>query len=220
MFKQRFSSKSLGVLFGDEIFLIRMLNTIAALGVAVKYFPDSFATQRVGTHDIELFFGSMRFLSFCNDDFSNAIRVVAEAIIIRQFSSDLNAPIKINKRENEAGITLTKEINSLQNIEFDGNLLADVIYNLMNGILIKDEDMIAVEMMINNYTEKILQSTEYKCVKRPKVLSGTLPMHRLNVINYSLSVIPVPKYDSSFDYYLKEKSFIKKSKNSVLMNGV
>lgn len=36
MFKQRFSSKALGVLFGDEIFLIRMMNTCIALGVAVK----------------------------------------------------------------------------------------------------------------------------------------------------------------------------------------
>ena len=78
------------------------------------------------------------------------IIVVAEAIIIRQFSSDLNVPIKINKRKNDAGIARTEEINSSQKIEFDGYLLADIIYNLMNGKLIKDEDMIAVEMMINN----------------------------------------------------------------------
>lgn len=210
MFKQRYSSKSLGVLFGEEIFLMRILNTIAALGVAVKYFPDSLATQRVGTHCIELFFGSMRLLSFYNDDFSNAIRVVSEAIIIRQFSEDIKAPIKINKRDNEAGITLTKEINSLENLEFDGYLLTEVIYNLMNGKLIKDEDMNAVELMINNYTEKILKCVAYKCVKKPKVICGTLPMHRNNVINYSLSVIPVPKYESAFDYYLKDKKFRKK----------
>lgn len=37
MFKQRFTSKFLGVLFGDEIFLIRILSTIISLVVGLKY---------------------------------------------------------------------------------------------------------------------------------------------------------------------------------------
>ena len=209
VFKQRYSSKSLGVLFSDEISIIRILNTIVALSIAVKYYPDNLATQRVSTHDIELFFGSMRILSFYDNDYDNAVRVAAEAIIARQFSNDLHSPIKINKRENEAGFTLTNEINSLKNIDFDGLFLANTLSDLMNGKTVNDEILNRVEIMINNYTNLIISSKQYKTIRIPNLMRGTLPSHRYNVINYSLSVIPIPKFESTFDFYLKDKRFKK-----------
>ena len=41
VFKQHFSSKALGVLFVDGIFLVRIINTCISLGVAIKYYPDN-----------------------------------------------------------------------------------------------------------------------------------------------------------------------------------
>lgn len=211
MFKQRFTSKSLGVLFSDEIFLYRILNTCIALGIAIKYFPENLATQRVGTHDLELFFGTMRLLSYYDNDISNSLRVAAESIIIRQFSNDLNKPIKINKRENEAGITLSEAINSQNNLEFDGRKLTEIVYKLMKGEVVNENALLEIEKMMNNYSTLIKENSKYKIVRIPHLMRGSLPNHRYNLIKYCLSVLPIPKYESAFDFYLQDKKFKKKT---------
>lgn len=109
MFKQCYTSKSIGALFADEIFLMRIMNTLIGLGIAIKYYAHNLAIQRVGTHDIELFFGIIRLLSYYDNSFRNAIRIECEAILIKKFAFELGSPFSISKRENEAGIVLLKE---------------------------------------------------------------------------------------------------------------
>lgn len=76
----------------------------------------------------------------------------------------------------------------------------------MKDQIIKEENLIEVERMINNY-KRLMKINCYKCVKITNLMSGTLPSHRYSVINYSLSVMPINKNESAFDYYLTDKKF-------------
>lgn len=210
LFKQRYSEKSLGVLFSDEIFLKRIMNTIIGLAISIKYFKGNLATQRIGTHDIELFFGHMRLLSYYDNSFENAIRIACDAIILRKYCNDLGMPISLNKRENEGGIVLTEEINNNENIEFDGFFITSMLTNLMRGIPVEDDNLLIIEKYINNYTQTIIKSTTYKKTKIPHLMTGRLPYCRYNMINFSLSILPIPKSESTFQYYASNKKFNKK----------
>lgn len=58
-FTPTYKSSSIGILFSDEIYLIRCINTCLAFSVApIKY--DVVPFVRIGTHDIECFFRKMR----------------------------------------------------------------------------------------------------------------------------------------------------------------
>lgn len=210
VFKQRFTSKSIGVLFADEIFLIRIINTCIGLGVAVKYHYENLATQRIGTHDLELYFGIIRCLSFFDNSYSNALRVAVEAIIVKQLSLELGTSITISKRENEAGIVLTNEINNQHDINMDWSLIIDVTYNLMKGDNVEERKLHMIESMLDSYTQLITKSHEYKTPKVPNLCRGTLPIHRYNIINYSMSTLPLPCTDSTFQFYLSDSQFSKK----------
>ncbi|KAK8895862.1 hypothetical protein M9Y10_013748 [Tritrichomonas musculus] len=212
MFKQRYTSKCLGVLFADEIFLMRIMNTIVGLAIAIRFFPEDLALQRIGTHDLELFFGNMRLLCFYDNSYDNSIRVICETILIRQFCKDLDIPILINKRVNESGIVLTCEINNLEDLAFDGTKLTETVYNLMLDNEVKDIDLHECEIMINNYSNKIMNSQSYMKVKIPNLLTGTLAYHRYRNIQYSLSVLPIDHEKSVFQYYCDDLKFKKKNR--------
>lgn len=90
-------------------------------------------------------------------------------------------------------------------------MITDIIFKLMKGQNVENEDLIQIEEMLNNYTNLIKLDKNYKCVKIPSLLRGTIPFHKYNVINYALSVLPISKYESTFDYYLVDKKFKKKT---------
>ena len=210
VFKQRFSQNAIGVLFSDEIWLIRMLNTCIGLGVAILYHSEFLATQRISTHDIELFFGLIRCLSFQDNTYENAIRIVCESIIIKNYSRDLSSSVTIPKRVNEAGIVLTPEINSQKDLDFDCNLLIEVIYDLMKGNEVDEKKLRTLELMMDSYTQLIIDSNAYKTPHIPNLCRGSLPLHRYNIINYSMSVLPLPWSDSTFQFYMPNKKFSQK----------
>lgn len=206
VFKQRFTSKY-------EIFLIRIINTCISLGVAIKYHPDNLALQRISTHDIELFFGLIRCLSCFDNSYFNAVRLSCEAMIIKEFSKELGSSVKIEKRENEAGIVLTPDINSQPDIDFDCLFLVEGVEKLMKGNDLDDEEMQRIFNIMNNYTNLIISpGTKYKIVRLPSLCQGTLPLHRYNIISYSISVLPLPEKKSTFQFYCGDKKFNKKLK--------
>ena len=133
LFQQRFTKSCIGVLFSEEIFLKRIINTCIGIAVSLFLEIDYLALQRESSHDIELFYGHMRFFSFFDNTYSNAIKVVTNSMLIKKFSNDIDNQIIINKRDNKGGIVLSPEINNLPNINFDGDLLINTIRNLMLG---------------------------------------------------------------------------------------
>lgn len=74
------------------------------------YINDEINLARIGTHDVEAFFGMIRNLSFNNDTFDNAVNAAVRSIIVYDLCEKLNFKINIRTRDNEGGANLCKEI--------------------------------------------------------------------------------------------------------------
>ena len=87
-FTPSFTESSLGTLFGEEIFIIRCINTCFAFSIAL-YKYDNVAFSRIGSHNIENF-GKIRLLSHYNYSFSNFLRGAVNSILLNRIINDLN----------------------------------------------------------------------------------------------------------------------------------
>lgn len=217
LFKERYHSSCLGVLFADQIFLYRIINTIIGLSVAIMLNQENLALQRLGSHDLELFFGHMRLMCFNDHTFENALRVAARAIIVRKYCEDVEFPMKINKRVNTAGIVLTSDINNQNDFDFDCAKIVSIIWDLMRGNTIDNRNLEDMTKMINSYTKTILK-LNIKQVKMPHVMSGWNPSCRLNALNYTISTLPLPHSKSSLGFYITrgKKNKIARNEESLL----
>ena len=205
MFLPRYKKTALGVLFGDEIFLIRLMNTCLGLAIGINSNISTLALARIGSHDLELFYGFMRIVSHFNHSYSNAIHSAVRAIILRKYSQDIGYPVKITKRDNTGGIILTDEINTLDNLIYDGDLITSIVYNLMRGRNVDEENLFKITKYINDYTTKISSCKIYRVIKIPHVMAGISPWQRNTSISYTMSLLPVPINSSTFDFYSKDK---------------
>ena len=85
-FTPAFTQNGLGTLFGEEIFTIRCINTCVAIAIAM-FKMKNIAFSRLGTHDVEIFFGKIKLLSHFNYTFENAIRATVNKIILNQINN-------------------------------------------------------------------------------------------------------------------------------------
>ena len=99
-----------------------MINTIIGITYAILN-NDLLATNRLGTHDCELFFAHLRLFSYYDNTYENAIKSIVRSIIIRKYSTDLNYPIYIDKRENNA-----EEINERDDMLIDVNFICQTVF--------------------------------------------------------------------------------------------
>lgn len=210
MFLPHYRSSCLGVLFADTIFLQRAMNTCIGIAIAIKLDKDRLALARIGTHDIELFYGHMRIVSHFNHTFENAIRTAVNAILLRKYSFDIGYPFQVNKRDNVAGIVLTKYINNQMIIDYSGVEVQSVLIQLMRGIQVPLEILNRIVEYLNNYTISIHNARSYKPIIVPHIMSGRLPSYRINAIQYTMSLLPIPNESTTFDYYMNDKVLQKK----------
>lgn len=206
LFQQRFHKNCIGTFYADKIFLRRMLNTIIGITVALYNCEDDLPMQRLSSHDSELFFGYMRFFSFFDHTYSNAVRAAVRSIILRKYSHDVNYPIYVSKRENNAGIILNREINERDDEIIDVIFLKCVVKELMLGHCVAPEHFSKAIGVINQYSSMVISTKYYKKSKIPHVLSGRLPFSRYKMMSYALSILPIPQNGSVFDYYMKNKN--------------
>ena len=111
LFTEKFRKTALGTTFADTIFLKRCINTVIGMGVALKIDIDEIGLERVGTHRLECFFGYMRMCSQGNHSSDRAIRAAIKSLLIGQYSREINYKITIQKRVNEGGVKITREID-------------------------------------------------------------------------------------------------------------
>lgn len=83
----------------------------------------------------------MRFFSFYDNSNENAIRVAVHSIMLKKNSHDVDFKLKINKRGNNAGIQLNSQINQQENIELNREIMTNIIYDLMIGNSVSDENL-------------------------------------------------------------------------------
>lgn len=152
IFQQRYQSSGLGILFRDKVFLCRIINTCIGIAVAIKQNPHDLPLQRLGSHDLELFFAYMRLLSFNDNTYDNAARVAVRAIIIRKYALDIGYPLIIKKRENAVGINLTYDINNQKDFNFNGIKLNEGMLMLLRGNDMNQQEIFEIINMINEYT--------------------------------------------------------------------
>lgn len=68
----------------------RTMNTIIALGFAMKYFKENISISRLFTHMVEFIFGSMRRLTYGNDKSDAAINAITKQQISKQILKKYN----------------------------------------------------------------------------------------------------------------------------------
>ena len=71
-------------------------------------------------------------------------------------------------------------------------------------------------MIISNL---IKENVQYQTVRILHIMKGLLPSHRYILINYHLSVLPIPKVESTFDFIDKIQNLRRRPTSSILMYG-
>lgn len=100
---------------------------------------------------------------------------------------------------------MTNEIGELKDIGINGQLINQIVKDLMLGHEVSSEDFDNVVEMMNTYTSLIINADDYKQIKIPHIMKGRLPYDRYKAINYALSVMPFHQEKSVFEYYAKKK---------------
>ena len=192
-FTPTYKASSIGTLFSDEIYLIRCINTCLAFSIALfKYDVIPFA--RIGTHDIECFFGKMRLLSYYNHTFKNAIKAFFKSSIVNQICERLDYKINIAKRDNDGGATIDKEYLEIDPLDFNFKSISDTLFLLFKSVGLSKEQIDKFQDDVNEYSCYLYQNP----FSNPKItvqsiFSGTSPHYRYVSNSYILSLLPLPQ---------------------------
>lgn len=88
--KKSKKSPNIHVQFALEMTCRRTMNTIIALGFAMKYFNENISISRLFTHMVEFIFGSMRRLTYGDDRSDAAINAITKQLISKQILKKYN----------------------------------------------------------------------------------------------------------------------------------
>lgn len=204
-FTPTYKESSIGTLFGDYIYIIRCINTAISFAVALIN-NDDFAFSRVGTHDVEIFFGLMRIISHFNNTFDNAVYTAVKSILIDNLCDKLNFKITIRSRDNEGGANLTEEILNSECANTDFTYILDTLFLLFRSVKLSDTQLKTFQILINNFTQ-YLEINGFKGIHIQSIYSGCAPYKRYITNSYALSLAPIPLADdqiSVFTFFKKD----------------
>ena len=212
LFPPTFTAGALGTLFGSNNFLHRLINTCVAITVAMKLGITNLATQRIGTHDLECFFGCMRLASSYNHTKEEAIRACINSILLMIETTKMNQKIKIRTRDNMGGIILTEDMNLLPSIGIDWLRLHIIIYDLLCEKNVSIKDLSYLKATSNSI------ALRFKCEKiiHPTLFAGYGPTDRNIRYIKHLSCMPIsiPDIKSPFDFFANKQRYLNVLKNN------
>ena len=140
--KRSKKSPIIDVRFALEATCKRTMNTIIALGYAMKHFNENLSISRLFTHTIEFIFGYMRRLTYGNDRSNVAINALTK----QQISNKIFKKYNLDQIHVRGRIAVVDEkIEDLTSdwktelCQLDENLIADEIILLMKGQLIYEK---------------------------------------------------------------------------------
>lgn len=129
---------NVNVKFAQEIMRKRMLNTLIALGYAMKFYKENLKISMIFTHSVEYIFGYMRRLTYGNDKSSNAINSLAEQQISKEIIKKFNLEsIYIRGRVANDDDIQNDDLSECE-LNFNDILFDEIpneIFELMNGNL-------------------------------------------------------------------------------------
>lgn len=192
---ENFSSKtSIGTLIGNKQWVIRWMNTCVGLARAITLHIDGLLPNlhlgRLGSHDVEYFFGTLRRISMNNETKEMAIHNIVKTILIKGCVAELTAKMPIKTRLNAAGIVLDAEMDQNQSILFPIESIHNVAYNLMIGRIFPPEVLCNYAVQLNIYSQKVLMDKKYPSRPVVHIHSGNACTRRL-LLPYNTSVIPL-----------------------------
>ena len=233
MFPMSYHKNAIGTLFGEKIYIQRCICTTVAIGIGLLLPIPNIGLGRLGTHDIEGIFGTMRILQHDYNTVGRGLHAAVKTNILAENNKNLNISLDIRTRINKAGTKIDWETyKPEENIQINPNLLPNVVYCLMIGSPIDMKVVDNVIMQLNNYTSRYSLSPTTK-VSKHAVLTSAKPFARyLSVGAYKLSTTPIPqdianeRANSLIGYYFQKKDIndeiqrikIQKLTNIILQN--
>ena len=109
---------------------------------------------RLGSHDMESFFGTMRRLSMNNEQSTHAIDVVVRSMILKQWIRQLSINAKIKAWLNAGGVSITPYNEAEVGMKHERENFVDVIFNLMMNAPVHPDVANAFAFQIKQYTQK------------------------------------------------------------------
>ena len=165
--RSRTSKKSpnINVRFAQETTCKRTLNTLIALGFALKFFDDDLAISRLFTHTVEYIFGYMRRLTYGKDKSDVAITALAKQQISKDIIKEYNIDRPFirgridDKDENFNSIKSKWIININEIVDISFEQIPNEINELMMGNLNYEETETAKLMnFIEQYSPSSIPS--------------------------------------------------------------
>lgn len=208
-FTPSFTHTSIGTLFGDAHYIIRLINTCVAHAITMVEY-DRYSSARVATYDIECFFGRERIVALFNYAYDNMLNAAAKAVIINEACAQLGYELKISKRDNEGGASIDKEELYEKMIDVNFAFIYDIVFKLFKCVELDIEVIDAFQDTVNGYTNYLFVNTNsLPKVKIQSVFSGTSPHYRYRTNSYIMSLLPLPgngTYSTPFSFFKKDIS--------------
>ena len=210
-FTPSYHKSSIGTLFGEEIFIIRNINTCIALSIALLR-NDEVAFSRIGSHAVESHFGLVRLFSHFNNTFENAVNATINSILLKDVCYKLKYKYNIKSRINEAGAYVDKNILNSKSSNIDFNLITDTVFLRLRGVEITmKQSMIFIDNM--NHFHKLTKTNSP--IRVQNEFCGRYPYFRLRTNSWALSMMPLPAITndvpSLFSFYDSKTSSKKKT---------
>lgn len=193
---ENFTRNTIGTTIGAANWIIRCINTVVgivfALNLHIQGVVPHLHLGRLGSHDVECFFGAMRRLSMNNEQSTHAIDIVIRSMILKQCIRQLTINTKIRTRLNTGGISLTPYNEAEVDMKIEPENFINVFFNLMINAPVHLDVANGFAFQINLYTQKILHDPKYPKALMASQISGNQSTRRL-ILPYGANVIPIVK---------------------------
>ena len=175
--------------FNNQIFIIRCLNTII-LTYSIMISRDKIKLNRIGTHNLENFFGRVRMICKNFDSYENFLCSIVKTLINSKINKKYNLNCKVRNRINVAGGTITNESGWLN---YD-DLICDEIGIAKCAFYKCGQDINFIfegQLPLGKYDDFLHSFFEYfnlsdkitKKIYRPKISSGSKIKERCNSVS-------------------------------------
>ena len=196
---ETFSKNSIGTTIGSRTWIVRCINTVLGIGKALKLHKNGVLPflhlGRLGSHDVECFFGAMRRLSLGNEQASHAINIIVKSMILKQCTRELTLKFDIKTRVNAGGYAITPYQANENVMPIQPQALCDIAFNLMRGMPLSNDVLNTFAYQINLYSERIINDKNYPKIPNANPLIGNQATRRL-ILPYIVTVRPIIPSDN------------------------
>jgi hypothetical protein len=166
------SKNSSALFFANDALIIRSLNSVLVTAFLLKTYPNV-ALERVGTHVLENFFGSVRLACYSTDSWDRILTAECKAIIRKSIELQYDFHVKIRGRENMCGIKVYEREESPRKdftIDIPPWKIANVLFQAnQTDISIYNQNETSIEEEFSNLKDYLHNISNAEIKKTPKL---------------------------------------------------